>query len=433
MVDGYVEGGTVFCDLDKDGVLDSGEPSTTTDANGKFAVHYCEAPLVGFGGKNTDTGFDFTGVMKAPAQSQYLTPLTTLIVEGVKEETLVALLGLPPGTKLTATDPTTNLAVYTATLAVQQYIAQLAATLAGDADPQAFYAKVALSLATVLKNAPAGTTLISASGLNSTLLEEAAKSAAGSAIDLANLKAVLADIKGQADQFLRAASLDALTTLSKALQDPAVKIDPAAGTKFFALQDDSIQFGAESKTLAELGSGITLSNFDKISLKAVVTGAPTVGTSAVGLSLVEQGGQNRALQVVLDKVNFTLSAGQLAMTVASDANIHLHGKKANGGTVSYTGPLGTIQKPVTVTDNTLTLDYSAMVKKALETATDENKPTLESYLNVTGTFQVTAAISNFNLRKADGGALAQTVVSVPNTTGNVAGAGFTGKVTVLAN
>ena len=38
LIDGYVAGATVFQDLDNDGVLDAGEPSTITDATGAFTL-----------------------------------------------------------------------------------------------------------------------------------------------------------------------------------------------------------------------------------------------------------------------------------------------------------------------------------------------------------------------------------------------------------
>jgi hypothetical protein len=438
MVDGYVSGATVYCDVNGNGVGDSTEAKTTTDASGNYKFDDCNSAVVGSGGTDVTTGFPFTGVLKSPAGSAFMTPLTTLITgTGLTTAQLAKLLGLPEGTDPTKVDPTKDVNILKTTLAVQQIMAQLAATIqaAGGGDLGAIYSKVASSLADTLKSAPAGTTLISGSGLNVDLLVSAAKAAAGSAIDTANITAVVSDISSQSTKYLTATSLDSLSSLAKALQDPAVKVNPSAGTKFFALHNDSILFGGQPYTLTDLGSasGITLTSFDKIGLQVDVTGAPTVGTSAVALSMVEQGGSGRAMQVMLDKVNFTLASGQLSMAVASDAKVYLYGKKANGATVTFTGPLGTILKPVTVSNNTLTLDYSAMVKKALETSTAANEPTLQSFLNVTGTFQVTAAISNFNLRKSNASALEQSVVSVTGTDGKVAGVGFTGKVTVLAN
>ena len=37
-VDGYIAGATVFLDLNNNGVADGGEPSTTTDAQGKYTL-----------------------------------------------------------------------------------------------------------------------------------------------------------------------------------------------------------------------------------------------------------------------------------------------------------------------------------------------------------------------------------------------------------
>jgi hypothetical protein len=36
VIDGYISGATLFLDANKNGVLDAGEPSTTTDSNGEY-------------------------------------------------------------------------------------------------------------------------------------------------------------------------------------------------------------------------------------------------------------------------------------------------------------------------------------------------------------------------------------------------------------
>ena len=169
MVDGLVKGATVYCDVNGDGVGQATEPQTKTDDLGNYNFEDCNYAVVGTGGTNIDTGFPFTGVLKSPAGAKFMTPLTTLVTgTGLSMADLAKLLGLPEGTDPTKLDPLdknnpASLQLYKTTLAVQQVMAQLAATIqaAGGGDLSAIYSKVATSLADTLKNAPAGTTLIS--------------------------------------------------------------------------------------------------------------------------------------------------------------------------------------------------------------------------------------------------------------------------------
>ncbi|MBY0323689.1 MAG: DUF4114 domain-containing protein [Reyranella sp.] len=78
-IDGYISGATVFADANFNGALDPGEASTTTDANGRYALASNGAPLILQGGVDTATNLAFTGTMQAPAGSTVVTPLTTLI------------------------------------------------------------------------------------------------------------------------------------------------------------------------------------------------------------------------------------------------------------------------------------------------------------------------------------------------------------------
>jgi len=82
LIDGYIAGATVFVDLNKNGQLDTGEASTVSDAQGNFTLPQgLNGPIVAIGGRDISTGLDFTGVLKAPAGSTTVTPLTTLVNE----------------------------------------------------------------------------------------------------------------------------------------------------------------------------------------------------------------------------------------------------------------------------------------------------------------------------------------------------------------
>jgi hypothetical protein len=79
IVDGYIAGATVFADANHNGVLDTGEASATTAADGTFVLTGGTGELVMFGGTDVSTGLAFTGTMKAPEGSTVVTPLTTLV------------------------------------------------------------------------------------------------------------------------------------------------------------------------------------------------------------------------------------------------------------------------------------------------------------------------------------------------------------------
>jgi hypothetical protein len=132
IVDGYVSGAVVVCDSNNNGVKDGAEVSTTTNATGDFTfTPACTDPLFSTGGTNVDTGLPFVGVLKAPAGSTMVTPLTTLVSSGMTNEQVVAALGLPAGTNVTTTDPIAagNEDLRKKTLVVQQIMQKTTETL----------------------------------------------------------------------------------------------------------------------------------------------------------------------------------------------------------------------------------------------------------------------------------------------------------------
>lgn len=82
VIDGYLKGATVFIDKDGDGILDADEPSTTSADDGSYSLPGGVAGnIVAFGGTDIDTNLSFKGVLKAPAGSTVVTPLTTMIAD----------------------------------------------------------------------------------------------------------------------------------------------------------------------------------------------------------------------------------------------------------------------------------------------------------------------------------------------------------------
>ena len=187
-VDGYLSGAAVLCDSNGNGAADAGEVSVTTDAAGGFTfASGCSAALVLRGGVNIDTGVLFTGLLKAPAGSGVVTPLTTLLSSGMTQAQVKAALGLPSGTDLQAVDPAlktagvlVNAELYKKTLAVQQLLQKTTELFAGlggassDATQQAVYGEVAAAFASALQNSAV---LASGTSLDMTVVASLVKAA----------------------------------------------------------------------------------------------------------------------------------------------------------------------------------------------------------------------------------------------------------------
>ncbi len=91
VIDGYISGATVFIDVNGNGQLDTGEPSTITDAQGNFSLPAdVTGTLIAFGGTDISTGLEFKGALKAPAGAAVVTPLTTLVTDLVASGISVA-------------------------------------------------------------------------------------------------------------------------------------------------------------------------------------------------------------------------------------------------------------------------------------------------------------------------------------------------------
>jgi predicted secreted protein len=97
-IDGYLQFATVCLDLNKDGYCQPTEPMSSTKKDGSFALDisaevqaldsYKEAMLLVYGGRDVDTGVDFSGKLLAPADSVavHITPITTLVAKAVQKE-----------------------------------------------------------------------------------------------------------------------------------------------------------------------------------------------------------------------------------------------------------------------------------------------------------------------------------------------------------
>ena len=227
-VDGYLSGAAVLCDSNGNGVADAGEISVTTNSSGGYSFPAgCSAALTARGGVSVDTGVPFTGVLKAPAGSSVITPLTTLLAEGLSQVQLKAALGLPAGIDLQTVDPAlktngvlNNAALFKQTLALQQLLqksTELITGLAGasaDASRPTVYSEVAASFANSLKT---GAALGSDNTINaavvSSLVQAAAMRVGTAAAVAAEVKTALAKVNALALAVISAGGLKAQAEL----------------------------------------------------------------------------------------------------------------------------------------------------------------------------------------------------------------------------
>ena len=187
-VDDYLSGATVTCDTNGNGATDAGELTVSTDSSGffKFATA-CSASIVVVGGTNVDTGLPFTGKLKAPAGSTVVTPLTTLLAEGMSAEQVAKSLGLPAGTDFLNTDPAlkkdgapVNADLLKKTLAFQQLAQktmEVFASLAsagGNAAKPAIYSEVLAGMAVEMRR---GVVLVSGTTADESVIAALVKAA----------------------------------------------------------------------------------------------------------------------------------------------------------------------------------------------------------------------------------------------------------------
>ncbi len=162
VIDGYIAGATVFFDANKNGVLDSSEPSATTADSGEFDLDLDsnifdknqngeldpeEGNIVAFGGIDTATGLPLETPVTAPPYATVVTLLTSLVadlidkgIDSDRAESLVkSSLSIPANVDITSLDPiaaTENaiaggVETLTAMVKVQNVITQTAALIDG--------------------------------------------------------------------------------------------------------------------------------------------------------------------------------------------------------------------------------------------------------------------------------------------------------------
>jgi hypothetical protein len=248
VVDGYLRGAAVLCDSDGNGLVTAGETSVATTSAGLYVFPAgCASGMVATGGSSIDTGLPFSGTLRAPALAKVITPLTTLMIDGLSMQQLNAALALPAVTDLAQTDPAAtdgagamlDPVLMKKTLAVQQLLqkaSEVLSSLSASPDPAALpaiYSEVAAAFADMLKGGGqliVGDTVVDAAMVgnlvkaatqrvaNSTTLPVAIRSGAASVNADALAGVTAGGLKVQAEAILNSGGAADITNVTRAQQ-----------------------------------------------------------------------------------------------------------------------------------------------------------------------------------------------------------------------
>ena len=303
VLDGYLAGATVFVDVNKNGVLNNAEASTTTNASGQFHLNPGSGPLIAFGGTDVSTGLPFKGQISAPPNSAVISPLTTLLndlqSDSAAEQKILKSLGLSSTFDFANTDP-------------------IAAAKAGDAAGAAAYVAGAKAYDTVSLIASALTGL--GAGYAGTLRDAftaLASAIAGPGIDLdkqTDVSALIAEIAKSEGHSLANGSGDELASAivaSNAALDQALTADKSGQPLLISTAAiELLAQGAESgsfagalgnpdrlTTVTDLFTGNSLENLISQAQDQVQNLGKDVGPVAIGATVNETEGLSADITV----------------------------------------------------------------------------------------------------------------------------------------
>lgn len=255
--DGYIAGGTVFIDVNGNGVRDPDEPQTTTNSKGSYSfASNAIGPIVAIGGTNTDTGLPNLVKLTAPVGATVVNPLTTIVqslvatgVPAAQATMQVAVaLGLPATTNLASYDILAQPAGDPVALAAQKVATQIVTLLNTAREAAGSANAAAVETAVIAKLASAVTAAVSGNG--------GSNGNSGAMLDLgstATLTSVLSNIEGIAptavmktvakaaainQMIATATDLGAITTTQVATSQPNVNLAPATTADVVTVAED---------------------------------------------------------------------------------------------------------------------------------------------------------------------------------------------------
>jgi len=432
-VDGYLDGATVFIDLDRDGVQDANETnSTTTDSQGNFSLSTAASDyfITMTGGTDIATGKAFYGVLQAPAGSSVVTPLTTLLANGLSQSDLQTAFGLDSSIDLTTTDPVAGASdsdiakVAAIGVQLQNTILQAASAIEGATtdglDDGATGSALFDAITNAISTQGSSFDITDSTGLQSIITTAAGDLLSGSDLTratdaAANTAAIISSsntvIKDYIDE--GGSGDDLLSSLAQV----AVVADDAATSLETAVRNDddlsTLEGQYSSTNLQTRIDGANIGDVNGDGDTNTVNAAPTV-SGAVALSTNED-------------TSFTVTHTQLLSKASDDSALTIRDLSADNATITQLTdtswsiqPTANSSADITlsykVTDGVKTTDASAVVSV---TAVNDD-PTVSSTVNLSGAedtdLTITQAQLIANASDVDGDTLSVQSLSVENGT-----------------
>jgi hypothetical protein len=476
-VDGYLQFATVLCDSNGNGVADAGERGAGTNAAGQFTFSpECTAALVVTGGTNADTGLPFTGVLKAPAGATVVSPLTTLLVEGLAAAQLAATFGLPADVDVVSTDPAATAGgallspeLFRKTLALQHLVQKTAGVmvdLSGQGSPpvaqvQATYAAVAKAFAAALGS---GSPLASGATIDAAALARAIEAAVpaaaalfpvGAAVNAATLAEIVSGgLALQAESILRASageltSVVAATQASDAVGDfvamhlAELAGPPGSGSAALAAQlsaqvDPWVALDGDAIRLVNGGTGTayTLSQFESeagigiswplpepVMLEVTLANAqyyhPVPGqtvSAAVSITETAAGGQGTIL-ALLENVAITRAGNALKLTVPAAPTARVYGVSSDGAKKAVVNFANGARNVTGTFNSAPAVPTSFPLGNIVNYTINQLSNDFTGIYSLRGKYRVQVVLSGLSLRRADGTLLPPASITVPTAIG----------------
>lgn len=329
--------------------------------------------------------------------------------------------------------------------------ALVAGAIANQADTLAAFSTQS-ALTTGVNTLQSSTTIATVVGSLLPVLSTTASTASSTTVttQLATAAAALSTMSTDATTYAAQTTVinTAATAIGTAVPTITVTaINPAslAPTNYLAILNDTVSFNGTSYTLANFKSpGVTVSSplqgsLDTIALTfspvgttpfTSTTGAAASTTASLGLEVKDVSTTNqRVLQMVIDKVDLTLSGGLITATIPAAAKLYVYGKNTAGTSVNVTLTNVSVNT-ITTASNTVSFNAGTVLDAAIASLGTSNS-VFSNIRNAKGTFDVKFALSNTDLYTgtspvpADGAS-----VQVTNTTVIATGKGAAGRVTV---
>lgn len=361
-IDGYVANATVFRDQNNNSEWDAGEDKTTTDGGGNYYLSGSGGVIVIKGGTDTTTGKPLTFVMKAPAGSSVVTPLTTMVIAiagpnadasaiAAAEDQVRTSLGLPAGASLTSLDPVASLGaangvaneIMAAIAKVVSTANTISALTGGGISADAMINFLAAQIGS---GNDVGNSLVTSNGLNTLLSNVPGIS---TYLDTGKLALVSAGLAGSnaslAEEVLSATSYSAVSaTISAATSTDGALVSAVQNIvqNNLDIHNTDVVFGNGSTTgvLAQLRAAgittLTLNSGPNKVISAATAAGLRVSLSETTQVRVEDTGANLSQHVGSLYRGFSayvVTSGEFHLDRSELANLHVFLSKTGTGTI----------------------------------------------------------------------------------------------------